>query len=184
MLLPDPVFYSARPFPFTLTAKYSAEVGALSCGAFDGRFCKGAAFQNDGGFKPDTGEFGGFGGAFNCAATHTPVVFVHGNGDNATSWDAPTFKVNGYARPPFSVYQQFKAAGYKDCELQGVTYLRGNERGSPQLVYEQKPEYAIVEKGGGHFHARTNTGAIILNMLTTNCSGTGCVNGYSYGSYK
>lgn len=123
-----------------------ADVGALSCGAFDGRFCKGAAYQYDGGFRPDAGEFGGFGGAFNCAATHTPVVFVHGNGDNATSWDAPTFKVNGYARPPYSVYQQFKAAGYKDCELYGVTYLSESDRAAPQLVYERKPDYAIVEK--------------------------------------
>lgn len=124
----------------------SMDAGALTCGAFDGRFCKGAAYQYDGGFRPNAGEYGGFGGAFNCAATHTPVVFVHGNGDNATSWDAPTFKVSGYAKPPYSVYQQFKAAGYKDCELYGVTYLSEADRSSPQLVYEQKPEYAIVEK--------------------------------------
>lgn len=125
---------------------FSPDAAALSCGAFDGRVCNGTAFQYAGGFSPNAGEFGGFGGAANCTISHTPVVFVHGNGDNASSWDAPTFQVGGYAKAPYSVYQQLKAAGYKDCELFGVTYLSASERASPQLVYEQESEYAIVEK--------------------------------------
>jgi hypothetical protein len=35
--------------------------------------------------------------------------------------------------------------------------------------------------GVGHFHARSNTGQIIVNMLTTTCSGTGCASGYADG---
>ena len=35
--------------------------------------------------------------------------------------------------------------------------------------------------GVGHFHAKNNTGKIIVNMLTTSCTGTGCAAGYTYG---
>lgn len=118
---------------------------AVTCGSYDGKVCNGTAFQYGGGFNPNAGEYGGFGGASGCVATHTPVVFVHGNGDNATSWDSPTFQVSGYAQAPNSVYQQFKAAGYRDCELFGVTYLSADERSAPQLNYHQESSYAIVE---------------------------------------
>lgn len=124
---------------------WSGSAGAVSCGSFDGRLCNGTAFQYAGGFSPNAGEYGGFGGAASCTATRTPVVFVHGNGDNATSWDAPTFQVPGYSKPPLSVYQQFKAAGYKDCELFGVTYLSTVERSMPQNNYHQESKYAILE---------------------------------------
>ena len=33
--------------------------------------------------------------------------------------------------------------------------------------------------GVGHFRSRNNSGPILLNMLTTSCSGTGCCSGYS-----
>lgn len=124
---------------------WSNDAAALSCGSFDGRICSGTAFQYAGGFNPNVGEAGGFGGASNCSATRTPVVFVHGNGDNASSWDAPTFQVPGYSKPPLSVYQQFKAAGYKDCELFGVTYLSSSERSAPQNNYHKESKYAILE---------------------------------------
>lgn len=124
---------------------WSGTAGAVSCGSFDGRVCSGTAFQYGGGFSPNAGEYGGFGGAASCTVTRTPVVFVHGNGDNASSWDAPTFQVPGYSKPPLSVYQQFKAAGYKDCELFGVTYLNSSERSSPQNNYHQESKYAILE---------------------------------------
>lgn len=124
---------------------YSQSVQAVTCGSFDGRVCNGAAYQYAGGFNPAVGESGGFGGAYNCTVTHTPVIFIHGNGDNATSWDAPTFQVSGYAKPPLSVYQQFKAAGYQDCELFGVTYLDATERAAPQNNYHQESKYAILE---------------------------------------
>ncbi|HEY8100400.1 MAG TPA: hypothetical protein VIF82_06570, partial [Burkholderiaceae bacterium] len=38
--------------------------------------------------------------------------------------------------------------------------------------------------GVGHFHARSNTGTILVNMLNTTCTGTGCAAGYSYGPVK
>lgn len=127
-------------------AAYSNDAAAVTCGSFDGKVCSGTAFQYAGGFNPAAGEYGGFGGASSCTATRTPVIFVHGNGDNATSWDAPTFQVSGYTKAPNSVYQQFKAAGYKDCELFGVTYLSSSERSSPQYNYHQESKYDIIEK--------------------------------------
>jgi hypothetical protein len=38
--------------------------------------------------------------------------------------------------------------------------------------------------GVGHFRSRGNTGQIIVNMLTTACTGTGCASGYYYGPYQ
>jgi len=124
---------------------YSSQSNALSCGSYNGTICNGTATQYAGGFNPRAGESGGFGGAASCTVTHTPVVFVHGNGDNSTSWDSPTFQVSGYVQAPNSVYQQFKAAGYKDCELFGVTYLSASERSLPQSNYHRESKYAIVD---------------------------------------
>lgn len=119
---------------------------AVNCGKYDGKFCNGPAFQYQGGFKPNAGEYGGFGGAPNCKASKTPVIFVHGNADNATSWDSPTFQVPGFDKPPRSVYQEFKAAGYKDCELFGLTYLSPAERASEQLNYHEPARYEKLNK--------------------------------------
>lgn len=130
---------------FGLSAQMPA-AQAVSCGSFDGHVCTGTAFQYAGGFSPKAGEMGGFGGAASCTATRTPVIFVHGNGDSSPSWDAPTFQVPNYPKPPHSVYQQFKAAGYKDCELFGVTYLTDAERGSDRSNYHQPSKYEILAK--------------------------------------
>lgn len=116
---------------------------ALTCGTNNGWICQGAARQYAGGFSPGVG-YGGFGGASACTATRTPVIFLHGNGDHAISWDLPPAAVAGYAPPPNSVYDEFRAAGYKDCELFGVTYLSSSERATPQLNYHQPGKYAIV----------------------------------------
>jgi pimeloyl-ACP methyl ester carboxylesterase len=124
---------------------YSNDAAAVTCGTFDGKVCNGTASQFAGGFAPNAGQYGGFGGASSCTVTHTPVIFVHGNGDNATSWDAPTFQVSGYSKAPNSVYQQFKAAGYKDCELFGVTYLSSSERAAPQNNTHTESKYDIIE---------------------------------------
>jgi pimeloyl-ACP methyl ester carboxylesterase len=124
---------------------FSGSAQAVTCGSYDGKVCSGTAFQYAGGFNPNVGEAGGFGGAASCTVTHTPVIFVHGNGDNATSWDTPTFQVSGYPKAPNSVYQQFKAAGYKDCELFGVTYLTPSQRASTQSNYHQESLYGVVE---------------------------------------
>ena len=95
-----------------LSIAVCTSVFALDCGSYNGFFCT-AATQYGGTFKPGVG-YGGFGGATGCTATKTPVVFIHGNGDNAQSFDAPPGKVTGYTAPPRSVYDELKAQGYKD----------------------------------------------------------------------
>lgn len=88
----------------------------------------GGSNQFGGAFSPSDAPYGGFGGGW-CNATHTPVVFIHGNGDEARNWDYPTS--TGVA----SVYDTFKAAGYNDCELFGLSWLSSSERGAPQYNY-------------------------------------------------
>lgn len=89
----------------------------------------GADAQFAGGFAPANAPYGGFGGAANCTATRTPVVFVPGNGDTASNFDFPS----STGAP--SAYAAFKAAGYKDCELFGINWLSASERQSPTLNY-------------------------------------------------
>lgn len=90
----------------------------------------GGANQFAGGFQPVDAPWGGFGGGA-CTASRTPVIFVHGNGDEAKNFDAPTS--TGVA----SVYDAFRAAGYNDCELFGVNWLSSSERSAPQLNYHR-----------------------------------------------
>jgi pimeloyl-ACP methyl ester carboxylesterase len=97
----------------------------------------GGANQFAGGFSPSNAPYGGFGGG-SCTATHTPIVFLHGNGDEAKNWDYPA------ATGVLSVYDQFKAAGYNDCELFGLTWLSSSERGAPQLNYHNPTKAAMV----------------------------------------
>lgn len=80
----------------------------------------GAANQFAGGFNPSNAPDGGFGGG-TCAASRTPVIFVHGNSVNATFFAKPT--TNGAP----TVYATLKAAGYNDCELFGITWLNPTE---------------------------------------------------------
>lgn len=117
---------------------------AVTCGAYAHGICNGDANQYGGGFDPHTG-FGGFGGGA-CNATKTPVIFIHGNGDNATSWDAPPGNVTGFETPPLSVYAEMKARGYNDCELFGVTYLSEDERKLVNVAknYHQPSKYRII----------------------------------------
>lgn len=88
----------------------------------------GGSHQFGGGFSPSNAPDGGFGGAW-CDAERTPVVFLHGNGDEAKNWDYPP----STGGP--SVYETFRNAGYRDCELFGVNYLSAAERATPQLNY-------------------------------------------------
>lgn len=117
---------------------------AVTCGTHAKGICGGEANQYAGGFNPKTG-FGGFGGG-NCTATRTPVVFIHGNGDNATSWDAPPGNVAGFTTPPRSVYAELKEQGYNDCELFGVTYLTEDERklGNVGKNFHKPAKYRII----------------------------------------
>ncbi|MBP1711298.1 MAG: lipase [Deltaproteobacteria bacterium] len=111
----------------------------LSCGTFRYPKCGGPEFQFAGGFNPQTG-FGGFGGGA-CRASRTPVIFVHGNGDRAINWDSPA---NHNGTPARSVYQEFKARGYNDCELFGITYLSPGEQKSPAANYHKPHKYDII----------------------------------------
>jgi hypothetical protein len=100
----------------------------LASGAAHALSYTGGSSQFAGGFSPSNAPYGGFGGG-SCAASKTPVVFVHGNGDEAKNWDYPA--ASGVA----SVYDAFKAAGYNDCELFGINWLSSSERSSPQYNY-------------------------------------------------
>lgn len=118
-------------------------VHALDCGPHNGFVCQGTASQYAGGFNPGVGS-GGFGGGA-CTATRTPVVFVHGNGDSATSFDMPPAAVAGYSASARSLYEELKAQGYSDCELFGISYLDAGERGSPQYNYHSPAKYAVLQ---------------------------------------
>lgn len=119
------------------------EAHALNCGTNNGYVCQGTQTQYAGGFSPGVGH-GGFGGG-SCTATKTPVIFIHGNGDNAISFDMPPGNVSGYGTPPNSVYDELRAQGYNDCEIFGVTYLTSSEQGSPQYNYHYSSKYSIIK---------------------------------------
>lgn len=117
---------------------------ALSCGTFKYPYCQATANQYAGGFSPGVG-YGGFGGG-TCTATHTPIIFVHGNTDSAIGWDSPANTAPaGWNAPNASVYAYFKAHGYNDCELFGVTYLSSTEQGHDVLNYHQESKYQILK---------------------------------------
>ena len=75
-----------------------------------------------GGFTPSHAPYGGFGGASRCTASRTPVVFLHGNGEGTADW----FRPASDGGP--SVPARFAAAGYRGCELFGVTWLSSAAR--------------------------------------------------------
>lgn len=116
---------------------------ALNCGANSGWICQGAQTQYGGTFNPGVG-YGGFGGG-SCVASKTPVIFLHGNGDSAISFDMPPGNVSGYTTAPRSVYAELKARGYNDCELFGVTYLSVSEQGSAAYNYHQQSKYDLIK---------------------------------------
>lgn len=126
-----------------LALLWTGQASALQCNGSNGYTCTTTTAQYAGGFNPNVG-YGGFGGG-NCTASRTPVVFVHGNGDLAASFDVPPGAVDGYATPPRSVYRELKAAGYNDCELFGVTYLSDVERQYPQINYHEPYTYDILK---------------------------------------
>jgi pimeloyl-ACP methyl ester carboxylesterase len=130
---------------FLLIVLCPVSARALDCGKFTFPKCDGADLQYAGGFDPRTG-FGGFGGG-NCKATRTPVIFIHGNGDRAISWDSPIDgAIRSYSAPANSVYREFKLRGYNDCELFGITYLSPEESKSPRTNYHRPEKYNIIIK--------------------------------------
>ena len=126
-----------------LAACWAGPAAALDCGTHNGYLCQGTQAQYAGGFAPGVG-YGGFGGG-SCTATRTPVVFLHGNGDSAISFDMPPRTVSGYTTPARSQYEELKAAGYNDCELFGVTYLSADERANPQINYHEPYTYTLIK---------------------------------------
>ncbi|RJG03914.1 lipase/acyltransferase domain-containing protein [Noviherbaspirillum sedimenti] len=127
----------------TGTLVVPGEAHALTCGTNNGYVCQGTQTQYAGSFSPGVG-YGGFGGGA-CTATKTPVIFIHGNGDNAISLDMQPGNVSGYGTPARSVYAELKAQGYNDCELFGVTYLSSSEQGSAQYNYHSSTKYSILK---------------------------------------
>jgi hypothetical protein len=97
----------------------------------------GGSVQFAGGFQPSNAPWGGFGGG-SCTASKTPVIFLHGNGDEAKNFDFPT------ATGVDSVYEAFRAAGYNDCELFGLTWLSPAENSQPQFNYHQPTKAAQI----------------------------------------
>jgi len=93
--------------------------------------------QFAGNFHPTNAAYGGFGGG-TCTASKTPVVFLPGNGDDAKNWDYPA------STGVLSVYDEFKARGYNDCELFGVNYLSTSERANPQYNYHQASKTNLI----------------------------------------
>lgn len=126
-----------------LGTAWSGAAAAVECGTNNGYTCQGAQSQYGGSFNPGPG-YGGFGGG-TCSASKTPVVFLHGNGDSAISFDMPPRTVYGYVTPLSSPYEELKAAGYNDCELFGVTYLSMDERANPQVNYHEPYTYDLIK---------------------------------------
>ncbi len=120
-------------------------VVALDCGRFEFPHCFGPEDQFAGGFDPDTG-YGGFGGG-DCVARKPPIIFIHGNGDRAISWDSPIEgAIEDYPPVKRSVYEELKHQGYNDCELFGITYLSPTERNKPQDNFHRRAKYRIINE--------------------------------------
>lgn len=136
------VGYLAQPDPEPATV--------LDCGTFTFPGCSADDKQFDPSFAEEQpavagGAVGGFGGAEHCTPRRTPVVFVHGNADRAVNWDSDiTGPVGERPEAPESVYDQFRAAGYSECELFGITYLTESEQKAPQRNYHTPQGYADI----------------------------------------
>ena len=133
----------------------------------------GSSSQFAGGFTPSNASNGGFGGG-SCTASRTPVVFVHGNGDEAKNWDFPTS--TGVA----SVYDAFKAAGYNDCELFGVNYLSSSQRALPQFNYHSRTTARIIRDFINDVKAYT--GSSEVDVVSHSLGVTIALHGIDYGN--
>lgn len=91
----------------------------------------------DDSFVPQNAPYGGFGGG-SCAAANTPIIFVHGNGDEAKNWNFPS------ATGVPTVYAAFRAAGYTECELFGINWLSEDERSEPQNNYHRSEKAEML----------------------------------------
>lgn len=98
---------------------------------------QGGGNQFAGGFSPSNAPYGGFGGG-NCSTSRVPVVFIHGNGDEAKNWDYPA------ATGVRSAYDALRASGYNNCELFGITWLSSSERDLPTYNYHKPSKAEMV----------------------------------------
>lgn len=130
-------------------------------------------FQFAGGFNPSNASYGGFGGG-SCTAVKTPIVFLHGNGDEARNWDYPSS--TGVA----SVYDEFKAAGYNDCELFGINWLSSSERSSPASNYHKSSKAIMIRDFINSVKAYT--GKSQVDVIAHSMGVTVGMHGIDYGS--
>lgn len=147
--------------------------GSLETAATPGVINNGPSNQFAGGFNPSNAPDGGFGGG-NCVATRTPVIFVHGNGVNATFFAQPS--TNGAP----SVYDTLKAAGYTDCELFGITYLSPGEQLTPQLNFHTSTKAAQIRDFIKAVKAYT--GKSKVNILAHSMGVTVALHGITFGN--
>ena len=148
-------------------------LGLLFAGPAAALTYTGDAFQFAGGFNPPNASYGGFGGG-SCTAVKTPIVFFHGNGDEAKNWDYPSS--TGVA----SVYDTFKAAGYNDCELFGLTWLSSAERGAPAGNYHKPAKAAMIRD---FIQAvKSYTGKSQVDVIAHSMGATVAIHGVDYGS--
>ncbi|KAF8060999.1 hypothetical protein FPV67DRAFT_1673825 [Lyophyllum atratum] len=89
-----------------------------------------AQFNN--GFAPSNVPYGGFGGCPSTGRTsQTAIVFLHGNGGQASDWYHPSS-----VSPSTSPMSRFTNAGYP-C-LFGLSWLSSSEQGSTNLNYHKE----------------------------------------------
>lgn len=132
----------------------------------------GGAYQFGGGFTPRNAPYGGFGGG-SCGATKNPIIFIHGNGDEARNWDFPA------STGVPSVYDEFRNAGYTDCELFGITWLSSTERATPQLNYHKPAKAAMIRDFIND--VKSYTGKSQVDIIAHSMGVTLAIQGIDYG---
>lgn len=146
--------------------------GSPESTAVQGVIYSGAVKQFAGGFSPSNAPDGGFGGG-NCVAVRTPVIFVHGNSVNATFFAKPT--TNGAP----TVYDTLKAAGYRDCELFGITWLSPTEQANQQLNFHTATKAAMIRDF--ITAVKAYTGKSKVNILAHSMGVTVALHGITFG---
>ncbi|GLB45217.1 hypothetical protein LshimejAT787_2001220 [Lyophyllum shimeji] len=100
--------------------------------------CTTALAQFTDGFAPTNAPYGGFGGCPSSSrSSHPAIVFLHGNGGQASDWSHPS-SVSSSTSP----ISHFRNAGYP-C-LFGVTWLSPSEQGTTNLNYHQESKAQIA----------------------------------------
>ena len=85
-------------------------------------------------------------------AAATPVVFVHGNGDNAQTWD--------------DVITSYRAAGYVPENLTAITYLSEEQQASPRGNLHTQEQSELVARALEAVGPRVDVVAHSLGVTT------------------